>query len=132
MSGTAGVAFYGAVGIAGEKDVAALQRRDKLETAASFPRLPGGQRIVYGNAAASVTTVPGGVQLLHGIYGLGGRPAEMLVELQQGLAQQLRLALKRIGLRVERHTADGRRGIEVQQEQGGRRDEDVGGGIAKL
>lgn len=76
--------------------------------------------------------MPGGVQLLHGIYGLRGPACGKLVELQQGIAQELCLALERIGLRVERHAADGRRGIEIQQEQGGRRDEDVGGGIAEL
>ena len=128
-----GVALHGAVGIAGKKDVAALQRRDKLRKQQRLSLgVAGGQGIVYGNARSVSHDGAGGVELLHGIHGLRGPACGKLVELQQGIAQQLRLALKRIGLRVERHTADGRRGIEVQQEQGGRRDEDVGGGIAEL
>ena len=128
-----GVAFYGAVGIAGEKDVAALQRRDKLRKQQRLSLgVAGGQGIVYGNARSVGHDGAGGVQLLHGIYGLGGPACGKLVELQQGIAQELCFALERIGLRVERHAADGRRGIEIQQEQGGRRDEDVGGGIAEL
>lgn len=51
MSGTGGVAFYGTVGIAGEKDVAALQRRDKLRKQQRLSLgVAGGQGIVYGNA----------------------------------------------------------------------------------